>query len=214
MDVSQIRMAMRADAIPANSAGMWSIIKHSKSLIHRNYQDKQGLSLDHDIYTFLYHPTIASLHREFGEVVMEDTPNELSTHMNFILKAKGEVLVSGLGLGCVVRGLLCNPAVEKITVVERDQRIIDMVWPHMPKDDRLHLIHDCAIKYAGYKDRYDMAWHDIWSADDEEPLQINHGTIMKGHIGSVISQGAWGMQRKVLKVLKSQPWWYEQGLVR
>jgi hypothetical protein len=36
---------------------------------------------------------------------MNDFPQELKKHLDFVLRARGRVLVTGLGLGCVVRGL-------------------------------------------------------------------------------------------------------------
>jgi hypothetical protein len=52
------------------------------------------------------------------EVVMEDSPRELRRHLPIWMHAHGRVLVTGLGLGCVVRGLLASPHVEYIDVAK------------------------------------------------------------------------------------------------
>jgi spermidine synthase len=52
---------------------------------------------------------------------MEDTLSELRRHTPIFMRAKGRLLVTGLGLG-VVRGLLAKPEVEHIDVVEIDRR--------------------------------------------------------------------------------------------
>jgi hypothetical protein len=70
-------------------------------------------------YTALLRDTQATLHRNFGDVVMEDTPREIKKHLPILMNAFGKVLVTGLGLGCVVRGLLSRPAVKQIDVVEK-----------------------------------------------------------------------------------------------
>lgn len=196
--ISSILEAMRADNIPENHSGIWSIYKPEMP------KSKRKLTL-------LFADTLASMHKERGECVMVDTSTELKTHLNFILKAKGRVIVSGLGLGCVVRGLLTKSNIESITVIERDKHVIDMVLPHMPQDSRLKIINDCAIKYSEYGEHYDYGWHDIWSnPDDEEPhLATSHAKIMCNSVGSIEKQGAWGLHSSVRTMFSRQQWWYQ-----
>jgi hypothetical protein len=44
------------------------------------------------------------------------------------------VLCAGLGLGLIVHALSANPRVERITVVEREQDVIDLIGPLLPQD--------------------------------------------------------------------------------
>jgi hypothetical protein len=51
----------------------------------------------------------------------------------------GRVLVAGLGLGLIIHALQSIDAVESITVVEREQDVIDLVSPHMPRGKPLEI---------------------------------------------------------------------------
>lgn len=98
---------------------------------------------------------------------MSDTPDEYRDALPFILEATGHVLVSGLGLGMVIKALLLKPDVASITVVELEADVIALVAPHYA-DPRLRVIN--ADAYTWRPDRqFDWAWHDIWadvSTDD------------------------------------------------
>src|SRR6185295_15069938 len=110
--------SMKADCVPAGWSDLWYIIKSSFTEATPSVRNKKPVLLPPGIYTFLYRLTDATLHHDPpGEVVMEDTPFELQTHLGFVMHARGRVLVTGLGLGCVIRGLLANPSVEHITCI-------------------------------------------------------------------------------------------------
>ena len=132
-----------------------------------------------------------------GEVVMEDTPFELFTHMEFMLKARGRVLITGLGLGCVIRGILANGHVDHITCIERSQHVIDLVAPHMPTD-RLEMVKANALEWTkATTERFDCAWHDIWTdwAAGEPTLAQSHTKLIKHCRPRVNFQGAWDYPR-------------------
>ena len=75
-------------------------------------------------WTILSKNSMATLHLLHGDVVMEDSEAELKTHWPIWRDAKGKVLITGLGLGCVVRGLLANPEVTHIGILLRRQTVI------------------------------------------------------------------------------------------
>jgi len=130
---------------------------------------------------------------------MDDSDRELRTHLDFMLRAKGRVLITGLGLGCVVRGCLANPAVEQVTCIERDQSVLKLVAPYMPKTPRLEIIKADALKWCeATEEKFDCAWHDLWSdPDKEEPhLQVNHSHLLAMLADKVGYQGAWAFPRE------------------
>ena len=140
---------------------------------------------------------MATMHTH-GEVVMEDTPFELNNHLDFMLKAKGHVLVTGLGLGCVIRGMLANGHVDHVTCIERSQDVLDLVAPHMPATDRLEIIKADALEWTkGTTQRFDCAWHDIWTDRDvgEPHLAQSHTSLIKNCAPKVNFQGAWAYPR-------------------
>lgn len=98
-----------------------------------------------------------------GSLVMSDTPAEMDDHRAFIRRARGHVLINGLGLGMCVQAVLGKPSVERVTVVEIDQDVIDLVGPHYTTDSRVGIVCCSAFDYQPPKGiRYEAIWHDIW----------------------------------------------------
>lgn len=209
--ITKILKAMRADDIPAGKSGLWQVHK-------KKYDEamavictmKRSKIVTAGNYTILTRKTYATLNTD-GECVMEDTVPELQTHLNFVRRAKGDVLVTGLGLGCIVRGLLCKPDVTHITVIERDEHVLKLVLPYMPNDQRLHVVHADAAKVI-VQEPFDYAWHDIWTDEcaGEPSLSCAHIDLLSRYHknGWAKKQGAWGFPKEIQAVAKRQPFWY------
>src|ERR1043165_3411317 len=120
---------MRADQVPEGESGLWRIHRRESKVVapHRTFLEHPRLTDRMMVapggYTFLTRLTTQTLHSG-GEAVMEDTPQELSKHLDFVLRAHGRVLVTGLGLGCIARGLLLNERVTELHIVEREKAIL------------------------------------------------------------------------------------------
>lgn len=163
--------AMSARHIPAGERGPWRVAK--------------GARFTSLLYCAQSEP----------EVVLADHQEELRTHLEFIRRARGRVLTTGLGLGCVLRGLAVGGRIESLTVVEREQDVIELVWPHVGVEARI--VHADAISFAETGERFDCAWHDLWSdADRGDPhLQVMHAEVMRAWARQVAWQGAWKIPR-------------------
>lgn len=209
IQIEKILAAMRADMIEPQSVGLWTVGRLKIDEFRR-----QVLSIKHKQrevpgipscgeYTFLWCLTEASLHRATkeipGECVMNDFDYELRKHLEFICKSRGRVLVTGLGLGCVVRGLLAAGRVEHIDVVERSPEVIEMCCASVA-DPRV-TIHQANAREFKPKGRYDFAWHDLFSADGEPHLQVIHMELFKRFRRWTRVQGAWNMPRKDRRAL-------------
>lgn len=95
--------------------------------------------------------------------MMSDTPAEIRDHLEFIYEAHGNCLINGLGLGVVLKAILCKLEVTHIDVVEIEQDVINLVWPTYKDGDKVTLYHADAFTIQWPKDTYwDCAWHDIW----------------------------------------------------
>jgi len=96
-----------------------------------------------------------------GEYSMCDAPFTLRNYVPFLDAAHGDVLLTGLGLGCLVRGLLARPAVRSVTVLELHADVIALVGPrHL--HPALDLIHADALTWAPPPGRrFDVAMLDI-----------------------------------------------------
>ena len=96
-----------------------------------------------------------------GQLVMSDTPKERTDHLDLFWRAKGHVLLNGLGLGCCLNVVLHNPEVERVTVIEKDADVVELVGQHFPQ---VEIICADALEWKPPRDiRYGAVWHDIWA---------------------------------------------------
>jgi hypothetical protein len=113
-----------------------------------------------------------------GHCVMSNTPDEIDDLKRFIWKAKGSVLVNGLGIGVLLKALLNNPEITDVTVIEKSEDVIKLVAPVYLADSRVNIINDDAFEYKPPKDKkYDAVWHDIWDdicADNLDEMKRLH----------------------------------------
>lgn len=113
-----------------------------------------------------------------GGVMMSNTPMELRTNLWIIRKARGRVLINGLGLGCVLTAILKKPEVKEVWVVEKEPEVIGLVWPTFASDPRCKLIEADALEYRPPKGvRFDVVWHDLWltiCSDNLEQMKKLH----------------------------------------
>jgi predicted membrane-bound spermidine synthase len=134
------------------------------------------------------------------DVVMEDSAPELRRHLPIWMQAHGRVLITGLGLGCVVRGLLTSPRVEHIDVVEIDLDILRIVGAEFAGNPRVTLHHGDAMQVEFPKDtKWHFAWHDLWT-DGDRHLQSLHAELMVRFRDRVVhQQGAWAFPKAMKK---------------
>lgn len=194
--------AMRATAIPApQDRGPWYIQRqdfrdvgaHVAAYARRLGAFDEYSEIPH-VLTSLCRWTEATLHRGAGEAVMSDDPRELRKHLPVVLAAHGRVLITGLGLGCVVRGLLARPQVEHIDVVELDADVLAMVGPSFAGEPRVTIHEGDALTYAWPEgQRWDVAWHDIWS--ESPSTQVLHAHLLERYRRLAGRQGAWNFPR-------------------
>lgn len=121
---------------------------------------------------------------EGNNIWMSLNPNEIETMKPFINKAKGHVLVLGLGLGYVPFMMSFKEEVKHITIVEKDQDIINlfnkMLYPSFKNQDKITIIKDDAINYVMHNQEYDYMFADLWhSPEDGLPLFIKLKKINK-----------------------------------
>jgi hypothetical protein len=202
----RILKAMMAGHIPAAEFGMWSIVKRKFDLAKAaEYLERYERFIPGVTHTFLHHLTGATISIG-GDCIMEDTPAELSKHLDFVMRATGDVLVTGLGLGCVVRGLLAVDKIQSITVIERDAGVIEHVGSTF-HDSRVEIVHSDAIEYVENNERrFDAAWHDLWSNpdNDEQKLDLTHIDLICKLRHACNCQGAWRMPRHIKRMLSNR----------
>lgn len=162
--------------------------------------------LGFDTQTMLCRWGWGSMHQQHGEIVMDDSLPELRRHLPIWMAARGRVLKTGLGLGCVPRGLLINPAVEHIDIVEIDAAIIDAIGPEFEGNPRVTIHHADAHTWDFGDRRWDYIWHDIHDNAEEQNLIVQHARLMVRYLDAtpLDRQGAWAFPREVARRLPAR----------
>lgn len=108
--------------------------------------------------------------------VMSDTPMERGSHMEILRKAKGHVLINGLGLGMIAETVARKDDVESVTVIEIAPEVVHMIAPHL--HPKCNVIRADAFEWQPPKGmRYGAVWHDIWDticADNLADMKFLH----------------------------------------
>lgn len=190
-----ISAARVPESLRPQAFGLWQIRRVDVNKISdiRCVLDYHFAKIGFSSYTLLHRSTWATLHLAYGDVVMEDSRAELRKHLPIWLSARGHVLVTGLGLGCVVRGLLASPQVEQITVVEIDRQILRIVGHEFKSNPRVRLVEGDAFTVQ-LRDRFNYAWHDLYT-DGDVHLQVLHAALLARFHKQCEVQGAWQLPR-------------------
>ncbi len=108
------------------------------------------------------------------KVIMSDTPPEIKDHYKVLSEAQirgGRVLINGLGLGMVLKGVLSFPNVTHVDVVEFSPDVIRLTAPTYINDSRLTIHQGDAYKIQWPEGmHWNVVWHDIW--DDIRPANL------------------------------------------
>jgi len=164
--------------VPEGRSGAWAIehfeitekeAKFSQLRAAINTSGR-GRSVTAGTYTNLVH-YITSDQGLVSHVVtiMSDTEAEIRDHLRVIYKAKGHVLIHGLGIGMVAKACLSKPEVESVTVVELQPDVIKLVGPWLEglaakANKRLTIIQGDAFTWKPPKEqKWDIVWHDVWN---------------------------------------------------
>ena len=115
---------------------------------------------------------------EGNNIWMSLNPNEIETMKPYISKAKGNVLVLGLGMGYVPFMLSLKNCVKSITIIEKDQEIInlfnELIYPSFVNKEKIKIIKGDAIEFARKSQKegtYDYIFADLWH-DPEDGLPL------------------------------------------
>lgn len=137
--------------IPLNTLNSFSIVN-----VHNRKERLTGLYYTHK-----------------NRIVMTNSKKEHEEHEEFWKNATGDILITGLGLGFSHKPLIDNETITSVTIIEKYQDVIDLVWEHCPKDDRFNIIHtDANIWEIPEESHWGCIWIDHWvyniSEDTEE----------------------------------------------
>lgn len=147
-----------AELLEDRQIGEWKL-EHFTVYDHRNWQARiEGIAPG--TYVRLIHG---------WDCVMSNTNMEKRTNMDFCCNAYGDVLIGGLGIGMIILAIQDKPEVKSITVIEKNQEVIDIIAPQLKFNDKVKII--CADVFEWNPDngvKYDMSYMDIWSWINED----------------------------------------------
>ena len=98
-------------------------------------------------------------------IMMSNTPAEIIGHMEFYRAATGRVMIGGLGIGMILEAVLKKPEVTSITVIEKEQEIIDLVSPFYANEEKVKIICGDVFNPKDYLipgTKFDRLYFDIW----------------------------------------------------
>lgn len=196
---------IEAVTVPEGESGPWKIERFTvgdvRSDIWAMKAAFSGRGIRPGTYTKLVH--------ERRGIVMSDTTAERNDHYSFVLAASGHCLINGLGIGMCLAAILNKPNVTKVTVVEIDEHIIQLVGPHYD-DPRVTIIHSSAFDYKPPKGEiYGAVWHDIWDAITEDNLPGMERLHRK--FGRRTDwQGSWGKEQILYNRRRTKDAWWRR----
>ncbi len=170
--MAHITQLLQKTKIPEQKLGAWEIKKFTitkKSGDYFNMQQIFAGQMERGVKPGTYTKLI---NHETKILMMSDTPAELTDHREAIYKANGHCLIAGLGLGIIAEACLRKKEVTKVTILEIDKEVIELVKPYLINiwgAERLEIIQCNALEWKPPKDiKYGMAWFDIWPSIDCE----------------------------------------------
>ena len=108
---------------------------------------------------------------EGNNIWMSLNPNEIETMKPYIEKAKGNVLVLGLGMGYVPFMMALKTEVKSITIVEKDPDIIELfnslIYPSFKNKEKIKIIQGDAINHVNKNNRFDYIFADLWHSPED-----------------------------------------------
>ena len=137
------------------------------------------------------------LYRKYGTSwlnIMQDTEQEYGEHGWLMTRMSGDILIAGLGIGMIHIPLLDSDDVTSVTVVEREQDVIDLVWEDCAKDDRFTIVHaDIHTWEPPAGSSWDVGWFDTWLTNDVDAdgnivSNQDYKTMIENKYGSMVTE--------------------------
>lgn len=141
---------------------------------------------------------------------------ERESQMPHIAAASGHVVVAGLGMGFVTYNIARKPDVTKVTVLERDRRVVELMdrisnWRSWPK---VELVIGDALQWKP-DEPVDFLYVDIWAKLGEEtalptmtvPIQANVQAKRVGSWGQEIDFLDWCRAKNIHAFDVIEPHW-------
>lgn len=139
-----------------------------------------------------------------GELMMTDTHDEVHDHLPPVYAAERRLatraVINGLGIGMVAMQIALVPTMQRIDIVEKDDRVIGMVKDNLLAGIRarrtdpplIAVHHGDALDHQWRRGmKWDIAWHDIWPSFNADNVPQMTRLRMR-YARRAAWQGCWG----------------------
>ncbi len=169
-----------SDICAEQSIGIARVEHYTPTDLDKMRASMKGMPIDSE--------KLALLHVD-GVMMMSDTRYEHLTNYDIVRKARGNVLIAGLGLGMILHPILMNDEVSSVTIVEKYADVIALIQPTLPSVQRVHI--ECAdiFTWDNKGRKFDVIYFDIWpliTGDNYPEMKTLHARARKWR-----SKGAW-----------------------
>lgn len=110
-----------------------------------------------------------------SKLMMSDTPMERRSNLEVVRRARGDVLIAGLGIGLILLPIMKKSEVTSVTVVEKYQDVVNLVAPALlsqPGGEKLRVVHGDVLNWRPKIGvTFDTLYFDIWPAVCEDNLE-------------------------------------------
>lgn len=114
--------------------------------------------------------------------IMNNTDSEKANNLEIIHKARGDVLIAGLGIGLIVIPIMNKENVISIDIVEKYKEIIELIKPQLPLNDKVNIIYKDIANFIPTK-KYDVIYFDtlpeIQYLENEKKDRIKDGKFIR-----------------------------------
>lgn len=184
--------------VPEGESGIWKVERFTVSDDDAKFGALRAAISGGGMGRFVPEGTYTALKRR-GYTIMSDTPDEIRDHIGFVHKARGRVLIHGLGLGMCAAAALKKDEVTQVTIVEKSPDVIKLVGPWLTTlaeklEKELILHEDDCFTWKPVKGAWwDVVWHDVW--DDLCTDNLKEMTKLHRRFAKRCGwQGSWGRE--------------------
>jgi hypothetical protein len=124
-----------------------------------------------------------------GELMMSDTGMERISNRDFMINAKGRVLIAGLGLGLIISNIIDKPEVTEVVVIEKYQDVIDLVLPKFTHPKLKVICADIDEWKPEKGEKFDTIYFDIWATISTDNL--SHITKLHNRFKGFKAKDGW-----------------------
>ena len=119
-------------------------------------------------------------------VVMSDSKYEQELNSEIIEKAHGDVLSLGFGIGFILQPLMKMDKVKTITIIEKEQEVLDLVASQLVLNDKVRVILGDALNWTP-----DMPFDIIYEDCDYSSKEITQAQLKYNQSDNSIRLAPW-----------------------